>query len=127
MARGGTPTESLALDANREGKERVKGNASRIQSSRTGSALVCVRRNAQYRELKLPKSPRLALIAAVMVAVTTGCLVSPFTPLSQNIKSHEESAIGPRVYHQPYVLRWARIVRTRRESRVKLVGYELAE
>ena len=45
------PTVSLALGANRKGQERVKGKASRIQRSRTGSALVCVRRNAQHREL----------------------------------------------------------------------------
>ena len=33
---------NLALGANREGKERVKSDASRIQSSRIGSALVYV-------------------------------------------------------------------------------------
>ena len=32
-AQGGTPTVSLSLGANREGKERVKGKASRIHSS----------------------------------------------------------------------------------------------
>ena len=46
LAQGVPPTISLALGANREGKERVKGKASRIQGSRIGSALVCVRRNA---------------------------------------------------------------------------------
>ena len=90
-ARGGTPTASLALGANREGKERVKGKASRIQSSRIGSALVCVRRNAQHRELKLLKSTRFALITAVMAAVptggSTGCLVSPPPLLSQTKQS----------------------------------------
>ena len=55
-ARGETQTVSLALGANPEGKERVKGKASRIQSIRIGSALVCVRRNIQHRELKLPES-----------------------------------------------------------------------
>ena len=54
--RGETQTTSLALGANREGRERVKGKASRIQSSRIGSALVCVRRNVPHRELKLPES-----------------------------------------------------------------------
>ena len=39
------------MGANREGKEKAKGKASRIQSSRIGSTLVCVRRNAQHREL----------------------------------------------------------------------------
>ena len=43
------PTVSLALGANREGKGKVKGKTSRIQSSRIGSALVCARRNAQHR------------------------------------------------------------------------------
>ena len=50
-ARGETATMSFVPGANREGKERVKGKASRIQSSRIGSVLVCVRRNAQFREL----------------------------------------------------------------------------
>ena len=49
-ARGETATMSFVPGANREGKERVKGKASRIQSSRIGSVLVCVRRNAQFRE-----------------------------------------------------------------------------
>ena len=79
--RGGTPAVSLALGANREGKERVEGKTNRVPSSRIGSALVCVRRNVQHSKLKLPKSTRFALITAVMVAVPTGgptgCLVSP--------------------------------------------------
>ena len=50
--RVGTSTVSLALGANRDGKKRFKGKASRVQSIRTGSALVCVRRNVQYREQK---------------------------------------------------------------------------
>ena len=58
-AQGVPPTVSLALGANRKGKGRVKGKASRIQSSRIGSALVCVRRNAQHPELKLPESTRM--------------------------------------------------------------------
>ena len=45
--------------------------ASRIQSSRIGSALVCVRRNVQHRELKLPKSTQFALNTVRMVAVST--------------------------------------------------------
>ena len=74
---------TLAQGANREGKERVKGKASRIQPSRIGSALVCVRRNVQHLELKLPDSTVFVLITAVMVAVSAngpGCLVS-FPPL----------------------------------------------
>ena len=71
---------SFALGANREGKERVKGKASRIQSSRIGSALEYVRRNAQPRELNLPESTRF-VFSTVMIAVSTdgptGCLVSP--------------------------------------------------
>ena len=47
-ARVGTSTVSLARGANREVKERVKGKASRVQSTRIGSALVCVRRNVQH-------------------------------------------------------------------------------
>ena len=94
-ARGGTPTVGLALDANREGNERVKGKASRIQSSRLGSALVCGCRKVQHRELKLLKSTRFALITAVMVAVPTGgptgSLVSHSPFFSQNVQSHEKS------------------------------------
>ena len=41
--RGEIPTMSLALGANYEGKERVKREASRIKSSRTGFALASVR------------------------------------------------------------------------------------
>ena len=55
-ARGETPTMSFVPGANREGKERVKGKASRIQRNRIGSVLVCVHRNAQLRELKLLES-----------------------------------------------------------------------
>ena len=107
-ARSGTPTVSLALGANREGKERVnKDKAGRTQSSRIGSALVCVRPNAQHRELKLPKSTRLALITAVMVAVPTGSLVSPPFLLSQNIHSHEESPESHRTQSVPPTIRLA--------------------
>ena len=93
-ARGRTPTVCLALGANREGKERVKVKASRIQSSRIGSALVCVCRKVLHRELNLPKSTRFALITAVMVAVPTGeptgCLVSP-PPLFPKTYSHTKN------------------------------------
>ena len=80
-ARGETPARSFALGTRREGKERVKGKASRIKSSRIGSGLACVRRNAQSRELKLLESTRFVLSTVVMVAVATDgpacCLVSP--------------------------------------------------
>ena len=83
------------MGANREEKERVKGKASRVQSTRIGSALVCVRRNVQHRELKLTKSTRFALITAVMVAVpicgSTGCLLCPPPLFSQNIQPHKKS------------------------------------
>ena len=97
-ARGETPTMSFVPGANREGKERVKGNASRIQSSRIGSVLLCVRRNAQLRELKLLESTRFVLSTVVMIAVSTdgpaGCLVYP-PPLSpQNMQSHEKPPAG---------------------------------
>ena len=97
-ARGETPTMSFVPGANREGKERVKGKASRIQSSRIGSVLMCVRRNAQLRELKLLESTRFVLSTVVMIAASTdgptGCLVypPPFSP--QNIQSHEEIPAG---------------------------------
>ena len=95
-ARGETPTMSFVPGANREGKKRFKGKASRIQSSRIGSVLVCVRRNAQRRELKLLESTRFVLSTVVMIAVSTdgptGCLVYP-PPLSpRNIQSHKKSS-----------------------------------
>ena len=70
-ARGETTTMSFVPGANREGKERVKGKASRIQSSRIGSVLVCVRWNAQFRELKLLESTRFVLNTIVMIAAST--------------------------------------------------------
>ena len=48
MGQGETPTMNLALGANVEGKEIAKDKASRMQSSRIGFALVCVRWNAQH-------------------------------------------------------------------------------
>ena len=69
-ARGETQAISLALGANREGKKKVNGKASRMQSSRIGSALACVSRSAQHRELKLPDSTQFVLITVVMVAVS---------------------------------------------------------
>ena len=97
-ARGETPTMSFVPDANREGKERVKGYASRIQSSRIGYVLVCVRRNSQLRELELLESTRFVLSTVVMIAVftdgPTSCLVYP-PPLSpQNIQLHKKFPAG---------------------------------
>ena len=98
--RGEAPTTSLALGTNPEGKERVKGKASRIQSSRIGSALVCVRRNVKHLELKLLESTRFVLNTVLMVAVftcgPTGCPVSPPLLSSQNIQSQEKSPIRHR-------------------------------
>ena len=68
-ARGETPIMSFELGANCEGRERVEGKASRIQSSRIGSVLVCVRQNAQPRELKLLESTRFVLNTVDMIAV----------------------------------------------------------
>ena len=69
-----------------------------MKSSRIGSVLVCARRNALLRELKLLKSTRFVLSAVVMIALftdgPTGCLVYP-PPLSpQNIQSPEKSPAG---------------------------------
>ena len=95
-ARGETETVSLALGTNPEGKERVKGKASRIQCNQIGSALVCVRRNAQHLELKLLESTRFMLNTVIMVAVSIcgpiGCPVSPPPLSSQNIQSREKSS-----------------------------------
>ena len=97
-ARGETPTMSFVPGANREGKERVRGKASPIQGSRIGSVLVCVRRNAQLRELKLLESTRCVLNTVVMIAASTdgptGCLVCPPSLSPQNIQPHEQSPAG---------------------------------
>ena len=95
-ARVGTSTVSLARGANVEGKETVKGKASRAQSTGIGSALVCVRRNVQHRELKLSKSTRFSLVTVVMVAVPTDCVVTPPPLFSQSIESHEKFPISHR-------------------------------
>ena len=100
-AQGGTPPLSLALGANHEGNKRVKVQASRIQSSRIGYALVCVCRNVQHRELNLPKSTWFALITAVMVAVPTGCLMSLPPLFSQNIQPHEKFPTSRRAQGVP--------------------------
>ena len=97
-ARCEAPNMSFVPGANREGKERAKGKASRMQSSRIGSVFVCVCRNAQLRELKLLESTRFVLSTVVMITVftdgPTGCLVYP-PPLSpQNIQSPENFPAG---------------------------------
>ena len=115
-AQGVPPTVSLALGANREDEGRVKGKtiSSRIQSSRIGSALVCVRRNAQHPELKLPESTRFALNTVLMVAVSTrGPTGASPPPLSsQNIQSHKKSfttsrARGEAPSFRPHIFLWA--------------------
>ena len=72
---------SHPLGANREGKESVNGKASRIQGSRIGSAFVCVRRNAQHHDLKLPESTRFVLNTILMVAVSTRGPIGANPPL----------------------------------------------
>ena len=118
-ARVGTSTVSLAQGANREVKERVKGKASRVQSTRIGSALVCVRRNVQHRELKLSKSPRFALVTVVMVAVLTGCVVSPPPLFSQDMQSHEKSPTSHRAQGVPPTVSLALGANRKGKGRVK--------
>ena len=118
-ARVGTSTVSLTRGANREVKERVKGKASRVQSTRIGSALVCVRRNVQHREIKLSKSTRLALVTVVMMAVPTGCVVSPPPLFSQNIQSHEKSPTSHRAQGVPPTVSRALGVNRKGKGRVK--------
>ena len=84
---------------NREGKERVKGKASRIQNSQIGSALVCVRRNAQHRELKLLESTRFVLKTVLLVVAVSTCGPTGVSrpPLSsQSIQTHEKSSTSQR-------------------------------
>ena len=107
------------------GKQKAK--ASWTLNSRIRSALVHVRRNAQRHELNLLESSRFILVAVVSIAVSTSgptdFVVSLPPLLFQNVQPHRNSphAVGPEVKHQPFVWRWARIVRARREPRVKLV------
>ena len=117
-ARVGTSTVSLAR-ANREVKERVKGKASRVQSTRIGSALVCVRRNVQHRELKLSKSTRFELVTVVMVAVPTGCVVSPPPLFSQNMQSHEKPPTSHRAQGVPPTVSLALGANRKGKGRVK--------
>ena len=87
-----------------------------------GSTLVCVRRNVQHLELKLPDSTRFAFINVVMAAVSasgpTGCLVSPPPLSSQNLQSRMKALASHRARGetQTWVLRWAQIERVRKES-----------
>ena len=96
-----TPIIILTLGTKPEDKEIIKGKASRIQSSRIGSAHVWVRRNAQHRGLRLPESTRFALVTVVMVAVyTSGPTNCPEStpPVSSQTYSHTKNllqAIGP--------------------------------
>ena len=80
---------SFALGTNRGGKERVKG-ASRIQSSRIGSTLVCVRQNAQPRELKLPESTRFVLSTTYC---RRGCYIHRWT---HRLRSKSSSPLAPK-------------------------------
>ena len=97
----------LALSANHEGKERVRGKASRMQSIRIGFGLVCVRQSTEYHALKLPDPTQSVLITVVMVAVSsngpTGCPVRPPLLSSQNISRTKNlpQAIGPGVKQRP--------------------------
>ena len=120
-ARVGTSTVSLARGANREVKERVKGKASRVQSTRIGSALVCVRRNVQHLELKLSKSTRFVLVTVVMVAVPTGCVVSPPPLFSQNMQSHEKPPTSHRAQGVPPTVSLALGANRKGKGRVKCV------
>ena len=72
---------SFVLGINPEGKERVKGEASRIQSSQISSALVCVRRNVQHLEIKLLESTRFVLnnVLLMFECVLCVCVAIPFT------------------------------------------------
>ena len=120
-AQGVSPSISLALGANREGKNRVKGKASWIQSSRIGSALACVRRNTQHRELNLPESTRFVLNTVLMVAVSTcgPSGVSPPPLSSQNKQSHEKSPTSPRAQGEAPTMSLALGANAEAKERVK--------
>ena len=123
-ARGEAPTMSFVLDTNPEGKERVKGEASRIQSRQIGSALGCVRRNAQHLGLKLLESTRFVLNTVLMFAVSTcgliDCPVSPPPLSSQNIQSHEKSPTSRRAQGETQTISLAQDANPGSRERVKL-------
>ena len=94
---------------------------------------MCVRRNAHHRELELPESMRCVLNTVLMVAVSTcgpiGCPVSPPSLSSQNVQSHENSYTNYSARGETPTISLAldTKVRAGRESRLKLVGYSVAE
>ena len=69
---------------------------------------MCVRRNAQHPELKLPESTRFVLNTVLMVAVSTrGPTGASPPPLSsQNIQSHEKSFTSPRARGEAPTMRF---------------------
>ena len=123
-ARSEAPTTSFVLGTNPEGKERVKGKASRIQSNRIGFALGCVRRNAQHLELKLLESTRFVLSTVLMFAVSTcwpiGCPVSPPPQSSQNMQSHEKSPTTHRAQGETQTISLAQDANPGGRERVKV-------
>ena len=123
-ARGEAPTMSFVLGTNPEGKERVRGKASRIPSSRIGSALGCVRRNAQHLELKLLESTCFVLNTVLMFAVSTcgpiGCPVSPPPLSSQSIESHEKYPTSRRAQGEIQTINLAQDANPGGRGRVKV-------
>ena len=75
--------------------------------------------------------PVAVVMAAVLINGHTGCLLVVSTPplQSQNVQSREKAPAshGARGETPTRVLCRERIVRARRESGVKLVGYKVAE
>ena len=103
-------------------REESRVKLVRIQSSRIESALMCVRRNAQHPELKLPESTRFVLNTVLMVAVSTrGPTGASPPPLSsQNIQSHEKSFTSPRARGEAPTMRF--VVGTNSEGKERVKG-----
>ena len=82
---------------------------------------MCVRRNAQHPELKLPESTRFVLNTVLMVAVSTrGPTGASPPPLSsQNIQSHEKSFTSPRVRGEAPTMRFVVGINPEGKERVK--------
>ena len=86
---------------------------------------MCVRRNAQHRDLQLPKSTRFVLFTVVVVAVSTNgpVYLVGSTPLSsQTIQSHEKCPASHKVLNETSTMSSAVCANCEGKERVREKG-----